>query len=297
MAPTINKKTYTLNNGITIPAVGFGCMTLTVDQIVEALRLGYRLLDTAAIYGKGQNEITVGQAIKESGVPREEITVVTKLWNTDHKISKQALDASLERLGLDYVDVYLIHHPFSEEADGKHYKDWDIVDTYRELNKLVKSTDKIRSIGVSNFTKEDIERLKADPEIDVLPVLNQIEAHPLLTQPELKEYLDKEHILIQAYRPLGGTGAALVENEDIVKLAEKYKINPSQVLLSWAVQRNTNIIPRTKNYDRMALNLRTVELEDQDFEALNHLSDKYGVKRFNHVWKKLPNFEGETVDF
>lgn len=276
-----NTDTFTLNNGNKIPAVGLGTWQATEKDAARnatkvALENGYRHIDTAAIYG---NEEEVGQGIKDSGVPRKEIFVTTKLWNSNHKKAAEALDTSLSKLGLDYVDLYLIHWPWSEDPETKApYKDWDFVDTYKELQKFVKS-GKVKAIGVSNFTLKRLQRLLADPEVTIKPAVNQIEAHPLLPQEELTEYLKKNDILIEAYSPLGSTNSPLFKNETIVAIAEKNKVEPAQVLVSWAVQRGTIVLPKSVTDSRIISNLETFKLSDEDFKTLNELSSKEGVVR------------------
>ncbi|KAK6459746.1 aldo/keto reductase [Scheffersomyces xylosifermentans] len=287
-----NKDTITLNNGTKIPVIGLGTWQSTGEgeparnATKVALQNGYRHIDTAAIYG---NETEVGQGIKDSGVKREEIFVTTKLWNGDHKISAEALDASLKKLDLDYVDLYLIHWPVStNNATGKDFEDWDYVDTYKQLQKLYKETKKIKAIGVSNFTKKKLERLLSDPEVDVVPAVNQIEAHPLLPQPELYDYLKEKNIVIESYSPLGSTDAPLFKNETVAAIAKKNNVEPGHVLISWAVQRNTVVLPKSVTDARIISNLKTFKLPEEDFEALNNLSKTDGVKRWaNPPWNNF----------
>lgn len=282
MSLQINKDVFTLNNGDKIPAVGLGTWRATEEgaarnSVKVALQNGYRHIDTAAIYG---NEEEVGQGIKDSGVPREEIYVTTKLWNTAHNDIENALNTSLKKLGLDYVDLYLIHWPvntgdFSKAATEDQY---DYIETYKKLQDVVKQ-GKAKAIGVSNFTKYRLEKLLADKDVTIRPAVNQIEAHPLLPQPELKEYLEKENILIEAYSPLGSSDSPLFKNETIVAIAEKNKVEPAQVLVSWAVQRNTVVLPKSVTESRIISNAKTFKLSDEDFETLNKLAEKDGVVR------------------
>lgn len=281
MSLKVNNDTLTLIDGNKIPTVGLGTWQASEEgaaynAVKVALENGYRHIDTAAIYG---NEVEVGQGIKDSGVPREEIFVTTKLWNTDHKKVPEALETSLKKLGLDYVDLYLIHWPVSTDpATNSVYKDFDYLDTYKEVQKLVKS-GKVKSVGVSNFTKKKVQRLLADKDVTVKPAVNQIEAHPLLPQEELTAYLKLENILIEAYSPLGSTNSPLFKNETIVSIAEKNKVEPAQVLVSWAVQRGTVVLPKSVTDSRIVSNLKTLTLSDEDFETLNQLSAKDGVNR------------------
>lgn len=287
MSLQINETVVTLNDGTKIPAVGLGTWRASEKGAASnatkvALQNGYRHIDTAAIYG---NEEEVGQGIKESGVPRSEIYVTTKLWNSDHADPEKALDISLGKLGLDYVDLYLIHWPVSAHGSEKATEnEYDYLETYKKVQKLVK-TGKVKSVGVSNFTQKKIEKLLADKDITVKPAVNQIEAHPLLPQEQLKAYLDKENIVIEAYSPLGSNDSPLFKNETIVNLAKKLDVEPAQVLVSWAVQRGTVVLPKSVTDSRIISNLKTIKLSEEDFETLNKLSAKDGVVRTcNPVW-------------
>lgn len=269
-----------LNQGVKIPVIALGTCRANEGEAREATRIalqnGYRHIDTAFIYS---NEEEVGEGIRDSGVPREEIFVTTKLWNFDHKRAEAALDDSLRKLGLDYVDLYLIHWPYSEDPETKSaYKDWDYIQTYKELQKLQKM-GKTKAIGVSNFTINKLKKLMADPEVTVKPAVNQFEAHPLLPQVDLYNYLKAEGIVIEAYAPLGSPMNPLFKVEEIVDIAKKRNVDPAQVLISWAVQRGTVPLPKSVNEARIISNLKTFKLLDEEFEVLNNLSNKYGISR------------------
>ena len=277
-----NTKVYTLNDGNKIPAVGLGTWRATsednIKEVVEsALKNGYRHIDTAAIYG---NEEDVGEGIKASGVPREEIFVTTKLWNEDHKNVRAAFEKSLKKLQLDYVDLYLIHWPLDGSFDNKNAKISDAYETYLELQKL-KKEGKAKSIGVSNYTQGRLESLLSHPEVTIKPVVNQIEAHPLLPQTELYNYLKKNDIFITAYSPLGSADSPLFKEKNVLRIAEKNDVEPAQVLISWAVQRDTIVIPKSVKTSRLVSNIKTFQLPDEDFEVLNELAAVEGEKRTN----------------
>lgn len=285
--PKSNFDYYILNNGHKIPAIGLGTYKVTDpkearESVKIALQNGYRHIDTASRY---KNEEQIGEGIKESGVPREEIFVTTKLWNADHHDPEGALDESLRKLDLDYVDLYLIHYPVNLEdkvpAQPHHY---DYLETYKKMQKLVTS-GKAKSIGISNFTKERVEKLLSDEEITIKPVVNQIEAHPLLTQPDLKEYLELENILVEAFSPLGSATSPLLENATVKQIAERNDATSGQVLVSWAIQRNTVVLPKSVKEQRIISNMKTFTLPRADFEALNNLSHKHGEHRTcNFPW-------------
>lgn len=277
-----NTKTFTLNDGNKIPAIGLGTWRATsednIKDVVEsALRNGYRHIDTAAIYG---NEEDVGAGIKASGVPREEIFVTTKLWNTDHKNVRAAFEESLKKLQLDYVDLYLIHWPLDGDFDDKNANINDSFEAYLELQKL-KQEGKTKSIGVSNFTQGRLESLLSHPEVTIKPVTNQIEAHPLLPQTELYNYLKKNDIYITAYSPLGSNDSPLFKDKTVLKIAEKNDVEPAQVLVSWAVQRDTIVLPKSVKASRLVSNRKTLQLSDEDFAVLNNLAAVEGVHRTN----------------
>lgn len=274
-----NTDTLTLNNGIKVPVIGYGTYKSQGDDVTSivefALKHGYRHIDTAARYG---NEDKVGAGIKNSGIPRKDIFVTTKLWNTDHKNVAEALDTSLKKLGMDYVDLYLIHFPASWDSKNEPHKDWDFVDTWKQMQELLK-TNKVRAIGVSNFTKKKLEYLLQSDGVTVVPAVNQIEAHPLLNQPELYDYLALKNIVLEAHSPLGSYDSPLFKNETINKIAEKNGVTPAQLLISWAVQRKTVVLPKSLAEERVASNIKTFEIPKEDFEELNHLTEKYGTSR------------------
>lgn len=240
-----------LNDGQVIPKLGFGVFQVTpeqaVDAVTTALEVGYRSIDTAMVYG---NEAEVGRAIRDSGLPRDQVYVTTKLWNSDqgYDATLRAFDASMERLGLDYLDLYLIHWPI---ADSGLY-----VDTFRAFQSL-KAAGRITSIGVSNFTREHLERVIA--ETGETPVVNQIELHPRLTQPELRAFHADHGIATEAWSPLGqGT---LLDDPAIVAVAEETGRTPAQVILRWHLQLGNIAIPKSVTPTRIAENFAVFDFE------------------------------------
>ena len=224
-----------LNNGTKVPLIGFGVFRVKEGQEVEetvgwALDAGYRLIDTAMMY---KNEEGVGRAIRNSGIPREEIFVTTKLWNADHGYENtlKAIDASLEKLGLAYVDLYLIHWPTANEdiitSDNKR------ADTWRAMEEIYKS-GKAKAIGVSNYTITHLEEMKT--YMHIIPTVNQVEFHPFLYQKELLEYCTQNDIVLQAHSPLAPIADVKSPREErIGMIARKYNKSEAQLLIRWSM--------------------------------------------------------------
>lgn len=254
--------TITLNNGVVIPQVGLGVFQTKEGAEVEravsaALEAGYRMIDTAAIYG---NEVGVGRAIKDSGIPREEIFITTKLWNADHAFDDalRAFDESLEKLDCGYIDLYLIHWPLPME--GKFTEAW------RALEQIYASR-RTRAIGVSNFKPHHLDELLRGAE--VVPAVNQIELHPFLQQRETSDYCAAHGIIVESYSPLMQAGEAL-EHPVVAKLAEKHGKSPAQVILRWHVQSGFIVIPKSIRAERIQENIALFdfELSDSDMQAI-----------------------------
>ncbi|GAB0108271.1 aldo/keto reductase [Nocardia sp. JMUB6875] len=252
-----------LNDGQTIPSLGFGVFLVeegdTFGAVTTALETGYRHIDTAAIYG---NEAEVGRAIREFGVARDEVFVTTKLWNSEqgYDSTLRAFDASLERLGLDQLDLYLIHWPVAQ-ADR-------FVDTFRAFQKL-KAEGRVTSIGVSNFNRDHLERLIA--ETGETPALNQIELSPNLVQAELRAFHTEHGIATEAWSPLG-RGAAL-KDPTIVGIAAETGRTPAQVIIRWHLQLGNVVIPKSVTPSRIRENFDvfSFELTDEQMRAITAL--------------------------
>ena len=249
--------TITLNNGITIPQLGFGVWQVSTDEIVPAvataLEVGYRHIDTAAAYG---NEEGVGEAVRNSGLPREDVFVTTKLQNDAHGYESglAAFDASFDRLGLDYVDLYLIHWPIPAK---------DLyVDTWRAMEKIY-ADGRTRAIGVSNFEPNHLRRL-AD-ECTVVPALNQIELHPTFTQAEMRRVHEEMHIVTEAWSPLGQ--AQDLENPRIGAIADRLGKSPAQVILRWHLQLGNVVIPKSVTPARIRENFDIFDFELSDADV------------------------------
>lgn len=260
------KHQVTLNTGAKMPAIGFGTWKIFPNSsakkaVIDAVAAGYRLIDTARIYG---NEKGVGRAIHEVTVPRGELFVTTKLWNANqgYKRAHKAFNSSLKRLGLDYIDLYLIHWPVS----GKR------LDSWRALEEIYKS-GRARAIGVSNFTIKHLEELAEHSSIT--PAVNQVECHPFLydRQKELLAYCRKHKIILEAYSPLAH-GQRL--NDPLIgRLAKKYSKSNAQILLRWALQQGAVPLPKSTHAERIHENLDIFNfiINQKDTQAINELSD------------------------
>jgi len=254
--------TVTLNNGVKMPRLGFGVFKVkegeeVVDAVKAALAAGYRAIDTAAAY---RNEEGVGQAIRESGIPREELFITTKVWNSDqgYESTLEAFESSRSKLGLDYLDLYLVHWP----VKGK-YKD-----TWRALEKLY-SDGVVRAIGVSNFQIHHLDDIFEDNT--VVPAVNQIEYHPLLTQEKVKSYCEVKGIHITAWSPLmqGNLDLPLLQ-----ELAAKYGKSPAQIVIRWDLQKGVLTIPKSITPARIQENadVYDFELSAEDIAAIDALN-------------------------
>ncbi len=255
-----------LNNGVEMPQLGFGVWQVPDDEAVAAvstaLDAGYRSIDTAAIYG---NEKGVGRAIADSDVARGELFVTTKLWNGDQGYDEtlRAFDASLEKLGLDYVDLYLIHWP--TPARDKY------VDTYKAFEKI-HSEGRAKSIGVSNFLPEHLRRLL--DETSIIPAVNQIELHPHLQQRESREFHAEQGIATEAWSPLG-QGKGLLDVPALAAIAQKHGKTPAQVVLRWHLQLGNVVIPKSVTPSRIRENIDVFgfQLDDEDIAAISALNE------------------------
>lgn len=278
--------------GQEIPALGLGTWQSSEEQVynavLAALKVGYRHIDTAACYG---NEKPIGDAIKASGISRNDLFITTKLWSTDHTRVAEGIAASLEKLGTDYVDLYLMHWPVPLNPNGNHplfpkladgsrdvLQNWDFVKTYDSMQTLVENKQ-ARAIGVSNFTVKNLKTLLEAPSTRIKPVANQVEMHPYLPQPRLLEFCRQNEILIESYSPLGSTNSPLLTDDVVLKIASKYGVAPASILISWAVWRGTVVLPKSVTPTRIESNFKIVKLEDTDGVELNQLHKVRGISR------------------
>jgi diketogulonate reductase-like aldo/keto reductase len=257
--------TFTLNNGVKIPGVGLGVFRLNDAQeayntVKTALEVGYRHIDTAMIY---ENEEAVGRAIRDSGVPRSEIFLTTKLWNDDQRSGRvaEAMEASLQRLGMDYVDLYLVHWP----VKGTYAAIW------KKMEEVYKS-GKAKAIGVSNYQPHHLDDLLAGAEI--VPAVNQIECYPYLSQEKLIAYCKGKGIYPEAWGPLGAGKSDILTHPVIAEIAQNNKRTPAQVVLRWNLQRGVIVIPKSVHRDRQIENLAITgfELTHPEMEQIDALN-------------------------
>ncbi|MDV7694821.1 2,5-diketo-D-gluconic acid reductase [Pediococcus parvulus] len=262
-----------LNNGVEMPQLGFGVfqvpdLSQAEEAVTNALQAGYRLIDTATAY---QNEEAVGRAIQKSGIKREEIFVTSKLWVSDftYDRAKKGIDASLEKLGLDYMDLYLLHQPYG-----------DVMGAWRAMEEAYKA-GKIRAIGVSNFYADQLKNLELT--MPVKPVVNQIEVNPWYQQADEVKFNQGEDIRVEAWAPFAEGKHNIFTNKKIAEIAQKYGKSNGQVILRWLVQRGITVIPKSVHRNRMEENLNVFDFELTATEMQTMASlDKNESQFFDH---------------
>ena len=263
------KDTFTLSNGYKIPCIGFGTWQTpegetAVNSVKEAINAGYKHIDTAAVYG---NEKSIGKAIKESGINRNELFITSKVWNKDrgYKTTLAAFEKTINDLQLDYLDLYLIHWP----ASVNKFKDWDNInlETWKAMTELYKA-GKIKSIGVSNFMPHHLKSLM---ETEIKPMINQIEFHVGFMQEETFKYCNDNNILVEAWSPLG-TGKML-NNDTLKTIASKYNKSAAQLCIRWCLQNNTLPLPKSITASRIKENTEIFDfvINDEDMKTINDM--------------------------
>lgn len=260
---------FLLNDGNQIPAIGFGVFMIpndgsTYKAVLNALETGYRHIDTAAAYF---NEAEVGKAVKDSGIPREEIFITSKLWLQDHgyEAAKKGLEATLKNLNMEYVDLYLIHQPYG-----------DVPGAWKALEKA-KSEGKIKSIGVSNMTPEIWNKFV--PQFDTIPAVNQVECNPYFQQKRLREIMDKNNVKLEAWGPLGQGNKQLLTDPVVAAIAEKYNKSIGQIILRFEVQDGIIVLPKSVNPERIKSNLEIFDfvLTNEEMNKIRALDTGKGT--------------------
>ena len=277
-------KSYTLNNGVLIPVLGFGTWKaengeVAYQAVLEALKAGYRHIDTAAIY---KNEESVGRAIRDSGIPRQEIFVTTKLWNTNHSYdeTRQAFEESMEKLGLDYLDLYLIHWPNPKPL--RENDEWKTrnAEVWRAMEDLYKE-GKIRAIGVSNFLPHHLDALLET--VRVIPAVNQVRLAPGVYQEEVVDYCKEKEILLEAWGPFGQ--GELFEKKEVQEIAAKHGKSVAQIALAWSLAEGFLPLPKSVTASRIQSNLDSfgIELSKDEREVLKTISVTSGAPRVDKM--------------
>ncbi|KAF8730655.1 hypothetical protein AX14_005301 [Amanita brunnescens Koide BX004] len=292
----MSAKSIKLNSGYEIPAFGLGTWQSS-DAVPEAVEFaikeaGYRHIDCAWAYG---NEKLVGEGIRRSGASRSDIFITSKLWCTWHSRVEECLDQTLENLGTDYLDLYLMHWPVPLNPNGNHPmvpklpdgtrdvdRSWDISDTWKQMELLVKK-GKVRTIGLSNCSQVKIEHILTKAEI--VPAVNQLELHVYNPQHNLLAYMKSKNIVPQAYSPLGSTNAPLLTDEVVTQIAAKHSLKPVDVLLGYLLAKDIVVLSKSVNTDRIAANFKGAligakKLEQSDIERLDGLAASGKQKRF-----------------
>ncbi|MGC5774121.1 aldo/keto reductase [Paenibacillus pabuli] len=279
----LHTKVVEARNGVPIPQLGFGVYKITKEAefttaIREAIQVGYRHFDTARIYG---NEKALGAEIRYSQIPREQFFITSKVWNTDHgyEATRKAFQKTINKLGVDYLDMYLIHF-----ASPKY------IDTWKAIEELYEE-GKIRVIGVANFEIQHLEELRKHAKI--LPMINQIETHPEFPQNELHAYMDKHQILHEAWGPLGQGNKVLLQHPVLKEIADHHRKTVAQVILRWHLERGVILIPKSSNPKRIRENseIFDFELSAEDMEKISRLNmgKRYSIHPTGYIVNPIFN--------
>ncbi|WVO12668.1 hypothetical protein L204_100273 [Cryptococcus depauperatus] len=283
---------FKLNIGTSIPAIGLGTWQAKPGEVrqavAHAIKVGYRHIDGAFCY---QNEKEVGLGIKDSGVPRSELFLTSKVWSSFHERVEECLDTTLKDLQTDYLDLYLVHWPVRLVPNGTHPLipvksdgtrnidwDWDQAKTWAQMEDVLKK-GKVKAIGLSNAGIPIIEHIIKTGT--VVPAVNQVELHPYNPQHNLLKYCKEKGILLEAYSPLGSTSSPLHEDADLVAIAKKHNVSSAAILISYQINRGVVVLPKSVTPSRIESNLKAINLDEEDLEKLNKLAENGKQTRFN----------------
>ncbi|ORY79318.1 NADP-dependent oxidoreductase domain-containing protein [Leucosporidium creatinivorum] len=284
-------ESFKLNTGAYIPSVGLGTWQSAKGEVTAAVAFalahGYNHIDAAWCYG---NEDEVGEGIRQSGRKREELFLTSKVWGTYHTKIEENLDETLRSLGTDYVDLYLVHWPIALNPNGNHpvipktesgardlYLQQSIEETWKGMEALLK-TGKVKAIGVCNCSPSYLERILK--VATVVPAVNQIELHPYLPQHSVVKYCQDKGITVQAFSPLGSAGSPILQDPEIIAIAEKHNASVGQILISYQVARGVVVLPKSVTPKRIEENIRVVDLPKEDVEALGKIAASGKTQRF-----------------
>jgi len=306
--------TIKLNNGKEIPTIGLGTWQSKPGEVEKAVEYalkeaGYRHIDAAWAY---KNEKEVGEGLKQSGVPRSEVFITSKLWGTYHSRVEECLDETLSNLGTDYLDLYLIHWPVAMNPNGNHPQfptrpdgkrdidlSWKLSDTWKQMEAVLKK-GKVKAIGVSNFSEAKLEEIL--PTAEIVPAVNQLELHLYNPQHKLVAYLHDKGIVAQAYSPLGSTNSPILTDETAVEIAKKYSLQPSDILLGYLLAKGIVILPKSVTPARIATNSKGAleaqkKLSKGDLEKLDGVAPGGKQRRFiTPPWPIALGFENWPQD-
>ncbi|OQV03845.1 hypothetical protein CLAIMM_08833 [Cladophialophora immunda] len=286
-----------LNTGAKLPLIGLGTWQSTGKDakrgVSLALEAGYRHIDTAASY---QNEAAIGEAIRESKIPRGDIFVTDKVWCTWLSRVEEALNRSLEALGIGYLDLWLMHWPVPLNPKGNdakaptlpdgspdYEKDWDFVRTWKSMEAVFrKYPDKVKAIGVSNFSTVNLDTLLS--QATIIPAANQVELHPSLPQDRLVDYCRSKNIALIAYSPLGSPSSSLIQDADLQQIASRNGKNVGQCLIAWGTQKGWAVVPKSASEKRIRENLETFSLSDDDIKLIDTIGRKMPRRYADPAW-------------
>ncbi|KAH8657937.1 glycerol dehydrogenase [Xylariales sp. PMI_506] len=290
-------RSFTLNTGAALPAIGLGTWQSTeevgIQAVKTAIAAGYRHLDLAWRYG---NEKAMGEGIRQSGIPREELFLTDKLWQTWHSRAEEALNNSLQALGVEYLDLWLMHWPLSFNPNGNDpgvpklpdgtrdlEAGWDYIKTWQSMEGILAAhPQKVRAIGVSNFSTKHLQTILDVAK--VIPAVNQVELHPSLPQDKLAAFCKEKGIQLVAHSPLGSPTSKLLTEPTLIQIAEKYGKSPATCMISWGIQKGWAVLPKSASSERIKSNIEIIDLAAEDMAVIDKLGQLVPCRYTNPVW-------------